>query len=184
MIVEKPSPKLDEVYRSSGMVSAEKGSEDHAPDQTSSDGVKLGKVSEKSRARQQAGVGKDGAGDMPEQAKGKGPAPDGTSTPQSMIYQATSTSSTSAGKRTNGPHRTMLIGLDQTPLIAKAFGLKPNEVLDLNRAVEQADGRAKAADKAKGEVGNVGAIGAGAGSGNGGEGKEQPGTQWRGNLHR
>lgn len=174
MIVEKPSPELDEVYRSTGRGATEEGSEERAPDQTSSEGVKLGVVSEK--ARVQEGAKSSGASELPEQAKGNGPAPDGTSTPQSMIYQpAPAMSPTSAGGKTSSPrHPSVLLGLGQAPLLAKAFGLKPNEVMDVNRALEQADGRAKAADKAKSQEGVDSER----------DEKQAPGTTWRGNLHR
>ena len=173
IIVEKPSPELDEVYRSNGIIVGQKGSEDHAPDQTSSDGIKRGEASEKSRGgeQEQGELRNEEAREMPEQAQGKSSAPDGTTTPQSMIYPASSPTTAGAGAKTTAPrHPSMLLGLGQAPLLAKAFGLKPNEMMDVKRAIEQADGRAMAADKAKAQAGD-------------GQ-KEASATEWRGNLHR
>ena len=163
--MEKPSPELDEVYRSKGVQNM-----DHAPDETSSEGMHLGAVSQTLQSVDNSAP--DGAKELPEQAKGKGPAPDGTSTPSSMIYRPQSSSSSSdqtkSTRRTTPP---MLIGLGQVTLISKAFNLKPNETMDVNRAIEQAQARAETAQPAGQEEGA-------------GVKPEQLGTTWRGNLHR
>ncbi len=176
-IVEKPSPELDEIYRSRGVVVGEEGSEDHAPDQTSSEGVKLGKVSG-NRTEQKGGeVKMDGVREMPDQAKGREPAPDGTSTPPSMMYQPKGSTSTTATAKIETPsprHPSMLLGLGQAKVLAKTFGLKSNEATDLNRAVEQAELRARAADKVNAEEMKA----------DDGGSTEKPVTTWRGNLHR
>ena len=169
MIVEKPSPELDEVYQRMGDLA----SDSKAPDQTSSSGSEIGQGSDKRVARDGKQVA-GGTEEIPEQARGNGPAPDGTSTPSSMIYKP-NMSPTSAQTDAPSPrHPSMLLGLDQVPLLIKAFQLKPNETMDVNRAVEQADGRAKAADVSTLQEG----------TGEAKQSKEGQGTIWRGNLHR
>ena len=161
MIVEKPSAELDKIYKSQGSIDGPTGGKDHAPDETSSEGVEKGKISEQGRVNE--GV-RDEASDLPEQAKGQGAAPDGTSTPKSMVYSATSKPSSEGASASDtvmdaaGPaqspttkkdtrHPAMLLSKEQIPELAKAMELRANEVMDVTRAVEQADGRARAADK-------------------------------------
>ena len=166
MIVESPSAELDEVYKSQGPIDGPTGGKDHAPDETSSEGVEKGKISEKGRVNE--GVRDEGS-DLPEQAKGQGPAPDGTSTPKSMVYSASSQGASASDTVLDaaGPaqspttkkdtrHPAMLLSKEQIPALTKAMELRSNEVMDVTRAVEQADGRARAADRRDAEGANGG----------------------------
>ena len=192
MIKERPSSELDEIYASRGVVVGEAGSENKAPDATSSDGVKKGTVSEEARVGEVPAKGEE---EIPDQAKGKGAAPDGTATPESMVYDASTSTAgeiKSAGKEDKSStrraagstsksapklrHPNLLLGSNQVQLLAKKFDLKSQEMMDVVRAVEQADGRARAADK---QIAEEEARSGWAGS----QGKK-PSTNWRGNLHR
>ena len=173
MIVEKPSPELDKVYQNMGDLA----NEPKERGQTSSNGLGTGQVSDKRivRDRKERERGIDG---LPEQAKGNGPAPDGTSTPSSMIYKPNMSPTSAQDDAPGSRHPSMLLGLDQVPLLIKAFQLKSTEAMDVNRAVEQADGRAKAADKAADVKSSK------EGTSEAKQSKEEQGTTWRGNLHR
>lgn len=48
-------------------------------------------------------------------------------------------------------HPSLLLSPSQIPLLAKTFALKANEVVDVTRAVEQADYRARKADQVEAE---------------------------------
>lgn len=83
---------------------------------------------------------------------------DTTATPKSMVYDpkssSTSTSSSSsttqdAETKKEGRHPSVLITTEQIPELQKTFDLRPAEVLDITRAMEQADLRAKAADRGR-----------------------------------
>ena len=189
MIKEQPSPELDEIYASRGIVVGEPGSENKAPDATSSEGVSKGKMLDGARDGE---VPIKSEGEIPDQARGKGAAPDGTATPDSMVYEA-STSTTAEGasnsKKNEGGaeatsastsksaprlrHPSVLLGPNQVQLLAKMFDLKGQELMDIVRAVEQADGRARAADK---QMTDEEASAASQ--------EKKPTTNWRGNLHR
>ena len=177
MIIEKESPQLTEVYDSKGVVMGAEGSENVAPDSTSSDGVKQNQVSEKGSVNTAAETSTE---PLPGQAKGKGPAPDGTATPESMVYD-TSTVSEQTKSKSNAPpprprHPALLLSLNQVPILAKMFDLKGQEVMDVNRAVEQADTRAKKADEEKAQSEKE--------KEDPPKGDQKPPTNWRGNLHR
>jgi hypothetical protein len=73
-------------------------------------------------------------------------------------------------------HPSLLLTQAQIPLLQRTFDLRPAEIMDVTRAVEQADLRAKAIDRRNGM--DSGADGKGKG------GAGEAGTQWRGNLHR
>lgn len=78
-------------------------------------------------------------------------------------------------------HPNLLLTSDGVQKIAQVFALKPAEVLDMNRAVEQAGLRAKKADEERAG----GAVSGGeAQQGAVGGQSEGKGTEWRGNLHR
>lgn len=159
MIRETTDPKLDEVYRSSGVVLPAKGQENQAPDATS--GSKTGSTGSKTSAFGKAAAPAGGAGKLPLQAKGETTgAADSTSTPKSYIYSASATSfksssSSSASSAASSPasgsadpnHPSLLLTPNMVPLLTRAFDLRQVEVMDLNRAVEQADMRARKADK-------------------------------------
>lgn len=146
MIVEQPSKELDKVYQSRGVAVAVEGAENIAPDETFSEGVKLGKASGKGVAGSNGGE----AG-LASQAKGETPgAPDGTATPAEMVFDAgKSEASDSTPKLDPLPrHPSLLLAPAQVPLLAQTFDFRPHEVVDVNRAVEQAEMRAQAIDKA------------------------------------
>ena len=158
-IREKESEELSEIYAQ------------FRTDETPSSGRILDKP-ESSKGKQE----EESRGEvLPEQARGEGPAPDGTSTPKSMVYQSEGESSTQS-KSPPARHPSMMIGLDQVQLLAKAFDVKQNEVMDVNRAVEQADLRAKKRD-AEQAIQSVRDA-------NEKQKPEESGTTWRGNLHR
>lgn len=163
MIVEKPSKKLDMVYKSRGVTVALEGAENIAPDETFSEGVKLGKASGKGSVESTGGEA-----NLASQAKGETPgAPDGTATPAGMVSDAGKEGAGGSGPSLDPlpAHPSLLLAPAQVPLLAKTFDFRPHEVIDVTRAVEQAELRAKAIDKA-----NAGPDG----------GKDN----WRGNLHR
>lgn len=150
LIVEKPSKELDGIYASSGTRSI--GEENHAPDETTSKDVKLGQQGQRSGGKI---AGKED--ELPGQAKGEAAsAPDGTATPASMVYDpksnpATSSSTSSAGSssvKSKLPYPGLLLRLEDVPEIARTFGFRQTEMIDVNRAVEQADMRAKKAEAA------------------------------------
>ena len=199
MIVDKPSKELDEVYASTGIVIEEKGSENLAPDGTTSVGVKKGVISE-NKAKRNLDMAKEiERHRLPSQARVEQVAPDGTATPDSMVFeskhsQSQSLSTTPSVQETQqrvkpGPqpttrHPALLLGLKQVPILARAFDLRANEVMDINRAVEQAEQRARAADKAReGHEGQVQGQVQAQTQRTGKDGEKQ-GTSWRGNLHR
>ncbi|OCF32730.1 hypothetical protein I317_02094 [Kwoniella heveanensis CBS 569] len=176
--------------------------------------VKLGSLATSSDSQQQPSV-VDGSKELNAQAKGEtvGSA-DGTATPSSMVHQpssspasASATSSSSSSEKTSsaktgtieqpypspapGPitskahHKSLLLSPSHIPLLAKTFNLRPNEVVDITRALEQADFRARKSDKEKAEKQATEqeqqqqqqhAVGKAEGHGKG--------TEWRGNLHR
>jgi hypothetical protein len=150
MIVEKSSKDLDAVYKSKGVVAAVEGAENIAPDETFSEGLKLGKTSGKGYEVDDK-VKQDGEM-LVKQAKGEEGAIDGTATPKSMVFEskekeASGSSSDSTLKPTTR-HPGVLLSLPQVTVLARAFDFRPNEVIDVNRAVEQAELRARAAETA------------------------------------
>jgi hypothetical protein len=136
LIVETPSKDLDKVYAS--VKSGGGSKENHAPDETTSAGVATGASSE-------------GSSSSSAQAKGEAKtAPDGTATPESMVYKAEAPSKAAlVSTPPQSTHHTgLLLTLDQVPEIAKLFGLRQTEIMDVNRAVEQASNRIRAAQAA------------------------------------
>ncbi|WVF67522.1 hypothetical protein IAT40_002278 [Kwoniella sp. CBS 6097] len=82
-------------------------------------------------------------------------------------------------------HKSLLLSPSHIPLLAKTFNLRPNEIVDITRALEQADFRARKSDKEKAEKEQQeGQGGDGKGQSGTGAGEEGKGTEWRGNLHR
>lgn len=183
MIRETPSAELTSVYAAHGMRIGAKGEEDHAPDETTSKGVKLGKTKE---SKGDGGAGsqaeaKEVEGMRPQEKGEKVGSGDTTATPESMVYRSASSSSSTdtaekvapTSKPTSGVrHPSLLLTHAQVPLLQRTFDLRPNEIMDINRAVDQADLRAKAIDRRNGMA-----------TGESGKGVEPP-TKWRGNLHR
>ncbi|KAK4684193.1 hypothetical protein P7C73_g6005, partial [Tremellales sp. Uapishka_1] len=154
MIVEKPSAELTTVYETKGVAVGEDGSENIAPDSTVSTGgtavTEAEELPPAPETKEKAGEG------LVEQAKGRGAAPDGTATPASLIYEkgTVGESSGSAKAELRTRHPSLLLDASQIPLLRKTFGLKSNEVVDVVRAVEQADLRAWAVeDKEKAQAG-------------------------------
>jgi hypothetical protein len=159
MIKEAPSKELTDVYASSGISSAAKGVENHSPDETTSSGTTK-------ESKKDGGPGINDSKvqhqikDMGEQEKGETPGSgDTTITPESMVYEPITTSSTTSTPEGDAPvskptsgvrHPSLLLSTAQIPLLQKTFDLRPAEVLDITRAVEQADLRAKAVDRRNG----------------------------------
>lgn len=163
MITEEPSKELTEVYRTRGTQIGEKGQEDHAPDQTTSAGLG-GSVKTITEGGEHGGEHADEVGRMRGQEKGeKVGSGDTTSTPSSMIYDpksksesasestSTSTSTSTSATLAKGPrHPSLLLTLAQIPVLQRTLDLRPAEIMDITRAVEQADLRAKAIDRRNG----------------------------------
>ena len=173
VIAEKTSAELTEVYESSGSSVSEKGQEDWAPDGTSSQGVKADKTASNSVVKKESSS-PDSTGTVTPQAAGQGPAPDGTTTPPDLVYAPPSEKSATPPptKPSKQPHPSLLLHVNQVKLLEKTFDLRPLEVIDVNRAVEQADQRAKKAEEQVDQREKEK------------DGKAEPGTAWRGNLHR
>ena len=150
MIVEKPSKDLDAVYKSKGAVVAVEGAENIAPDETFTEGVKLGKTTGKGYEVDDK-VKQDGE-KLVKQAKGEEGAIDGTATPKSMVFESKGKESAGvledSSLNASARHPGVLLSLAHVPLLAKTFDFRPHEVIDVNRAVEQAELRARAADAA------------------------------------
>ncbi|WWC63444.1 uncharacterized protein I303_106046 [Kwoniella dejecticola CBS 10117] len=211
LIVEKESKELSEIYATKPSSIESGKDENKAPDETSSKGAHLKDLS---KEHVEAGTHEGGVEKLPAQSKGEAEgAIDGTSTPESLIHKP-STSSTAAPGTTvpktddstkgtekksiqqpfpapaPGPitskasHRSLLLSPSQIPLLAKTFSLKPLEIMDITRAVEQADYRARKADKAKADKANEAVAAAAQEAKKDGEGKKEKSTEWRGNLHR
>lgn len=145
MIVEKPSKDLDAVYQSKGAVAVE-GGENIAPDETFSEGVKLGKTSGKGYKVDEQ-VKRDGE-KLVKQAKGEVGAIDGTATPKSMVYDGKDDAEVlDDSTLSSARHPGILLSPRQVPVLARTFDFRPHEIIDVNRAVEQAEIRARAADE-------------------------------------
>lgn len=164
MIHETPSKELTEVYKTRGTQIGEKGQEDHAPDQTHTDstGASVAGRSLKEGVDVDSKEGGEHAGEigkMSPQEKGeKVGSGDTTATPQSMVYhpkstpESSSTATTSESKKqgSSARHPSLLLTQAQIPLLQRTFDLRPAEIMDITRAVEQADLRAKAIDRRNG----------------------------------
>lgn len=181
MIRETPSKDLSDVYASHGAQVGDKGTEDHAPDETSSSGINLGK---ETKGDGGPGLEAKGVESMNPQEKGeKVGSGDTTATPKSMVYDPSSPSSTTESKDAVAPasqptsgvrHPSLLLTHAQVPLLRRTFDLRPNEIMDINRAIDQADLRAKAIDRKNGMDTSTSTT----------ANSEGEGTKWRGNLHR
>lgn len=182
------------MYHTHGVQIGGQGAEDHAPDQThtgTASASSLGGSGElpkqlTSEPQLTSTTNDDQAGiiqEMNPQEKGeKVGSGDTTHTPPSMIFefqQPTPESEVAPSLKPNSglKHPSLLLTLAQVPILQKTFELRPNEIMDITRAVEQADLRAKAIDRRN-------AMDTGSGSGSGGESEKGEGTKWRGNLHR
>lgn len=180
MIKETPSKELTKVYASSGtpntQARSQEGIENHSPDETSSAGLKAGttspnsttdagkeeiqgKAAQISQMNPQEKGEKTGSGDTTATPDSMvyTPAPK-TPTPDSMVYERTSMSETISTPEGDAPataksgkkHESLLLSPAQIPVLKEMFDLRPGEVLDITRAVEQADLRAKAIDRRNG----------------------------------
>ncbi|WVW85441.1 hypothetical protein I302_107479 [Kwoniella bestiolae CBS 10118] len=190
LIVEQESKDLTKVYASKGI----EGSENNAPDQTSSEGENLKDLATDTTTNiVRDGSRADEAG-IPGQAKGEsGTAVDGTTTPESMVYNPSSSEKKEEKKKEGklakaGPikskaqHPSLLLSPSQVPLLAETFELSALEVIDVVRAIEQADYRARKADKEKADKEKSDKEEGVKGDKEKKEGEK--GTEWRGNLHR
>ncbi|WVR09445.1 hypothetical protein IAU60_006512 [Kwoniella sp. DSM 27419] len=172
LIVEKEDRTLSEVYADKA-ASTSSTRANHAPDETHTQG----KIEELTEEGDKQDLRGDQAKGMAPQAKGETEgAVDGTSTPASMVHTGSASASTSASSDSKatgasehktgtldqplpapapGPitskaqHPSLLLSPGQIPNLARTFDLRPNEVVDITRAVEQADFRARKADKEK-----------------------------------
>ena len=148
MITESPSKELTKIYESSSKQgTAKKGEvENHSPDETTTSKPII----------ESKGDGGPGLNAVKSQIEGMNPqekgekvgSGDGTHTPKSMVYDPSSNTTKDEPKE-GGRHPSLLITTEQIPELQKTFDLRPAEVLDITRAVEQADLRAKAADRGR-----------------------------------
>lgn len=156
MITESPSKELTKIYESTPTTSLKQGSakegevENHSPDETSTSKPII----------ESKGDGGPGLNAVKAEIEGMNPqekgekvgSGDATATPKSMVYDPKSSSSSNTTKdepKEGGRHPSLLITTEQIPELQKTFDLRPAEVLDITRAVEQADLRAKAADRGR-----------------------------------
>jgi len=157
MITESPSKELTKIYESTPTTSLKQGSakegelENHSPDETS---TSKPIVESKGDGGPGLNAVKAEIEVMNPQEKGeKVGSGDATATPKSMVYDPKSSSSSNTTKdespKEGGRHPSLLITTEQIPELQKTFDLRPAEVLDITRAVEQADLRAKAADRGR-----------------------------------
>jgi len=161
MISESPSKELTDIYSSvsaTGSANANgngRGIENHSPDETTT--TSSSKVVE----TESKGDGGPRLGEVKKQIEGMNPqekgekvgSGDGTHTPQSMVYDpstSTSTSQTNTSNNKEERHHSLLITSEQIPTLQQTFDLRPAEILDITRAIEQADLRAKATDRRSG----------------------------------
>jgi hypothetical protein len=153
MITESPSKELTKIYESTPTTSLKQGSEkegeveNHSPDETSTSKPII----------ESKGDGGPGLNAVKSEIEGMNPQEKGekvgsgdtTATPKSMVYDPKSASTTRDEPKEGGRHPSLLITSEQIPELQKTFDLRPAEVLDITRAVEQADLRAKAADRGR-----------------------------------
>ena len=159
MISESPSKELTDIYSSvfvsTGSTNANgngRGIENHSPDET---------TTSSSSETESKGDGGPRLGEVKKEIEGMNPqekgekvgSGDGTHTPQSMVYDpstSTSTSQTNTSNNKEERHHSLLITSEQIPTLQQTFDLRPAEILDITRAIEQADLRAKATDRRSG----------------------------------
>jgi hypothetical protein len=147
MITESPSKELTKIYESTPTSSSKQGVENHSPDETSTSKPII----------ESKGDGGPGLNAVKSEIEGMNPQEKGekvgsgdtTATPKSMVYDPKSSSTTKDEAKEGGRHPSLLITSEQIPELQKTFDLRPAEVLDITRAVEQADLRAKAADRGR-----------------------------------
>jgi hypothetical protein len=147
MITESPSKELTKIYESTPTSSSKQGVENHSPDETSTSKPIV----------ESKGDGGPGLNAVKSEIEGMNPQEKGekvgsgdtTATPKSMVYDPKSSSKTRDEPKEGGRHPSLLITTEQIPELQKTFDLRPAEVLDITRAVEQADLRAKAADRGR-----------------------------------
>jgi hypothetical protein len=147
MITESPSKELTKIYESTPTSSSKQGVENHSPDETSTSKPII----------ESKGDGGPGLNAVKAEIEGMNPQEKGekvgsgdtTATPKSMVYDPKSSSTTKDEPKEGGRHPSLLITSEQIPELQKTFDLRPAEVLDITRAVEQADLRAKAADRGR-----------------------------------
>jgi hypothetical protein len=189
MIKEKASPALNDVYHSTGIVVPAEGEENSAPDSTFTpkSAITGGVGAVPGGASASAGTGKSAkATSIPDQATGEtSTSTDGTTTPSDMIHptakassSSSSTSDTASATSLPPPtprHPSLLLTWNQVPLLAKTFDLHPAELIDINRAVQQAESRLRKLDEAGNQHKSEEELKVAA--------KQRP-TNWKGNLHR
>lgn len=151
MITESPSKELTKIYESTptttqGTTTKQGEVENHSPDETTTSKPII----------ESKGDGGPGLNEVKAEIEGMNPqekgekvgSGDGTHTPKSMVYDPSSNTRKDEPKE-GGRHPSLLITTEQIPELQKTFDLRPAEVLDITRAVEQADLRAKAADRGR-----------------------------------
>jgi hypothetical protein len=161
MITESPSKELTDIYQTATSTNGNgngngKGVENHSPDETTTT-TKNTVIESKGDGGPGLDARKADIEGMGSQEKGeKVGSGDTTHTPNSMVYDPSTSTSNSGSKSSttkegsgsgSGRHPSTLLGSEHIPLLKEAFDLRPAEVLDITRAVEQADLRAKAADR-------------------------------------
>jgi hypothetical protein len=148
MITESPSKELTKIYQSTPTATSKQGGvENHSPDETTTSKPII----------ESKGDGGPGLNQVKSEIEGMNPQEKGekvgsgdtTATPKSMVYDPSSTTQTQDETKKNERHPSLLITTEQIPELQKTFDLRPAEVLDITRAVEQADLRAKAADRGR-----------------------------------
>lgn len=135
---------LDAVYEG-------RGGEDHAPDATSTPRNLTGQLTPHEDVTQTPSIG------VPNPANVE-VAPDTTATPDAMVFPGEKSEVTLNPPASTANSDDLFLNVEQVPFLASQFHLLPSEIVDISRAVEQAELRVQ--------------------KGNGG------GTAWKGNLHR
>lgn len=161
MITEKPSDALNDIY-SAKISSAPPGSENVAPDVTRAP-LPSDKEPKKGGSPGPADASTPlAAAGLPGQAKGEVVGGgDGTATPEALIYnpgeeakaaakEAADEKAASGEPAPAARYPGMMIITGQIPALERAFDLREQECIDIERAIEQADHRAREAEKVLG----------------------------------
>ncbi|WVN86192.1 uncharacterized protein L203_101353 [Cryptococcus depauperatus CBS 7841] len=127
LIVEKESPELTEIYAGKGKA-AHKTNQDGGLDAQTEKG---GAVHETATPESMASRSEENTSKQKQYGTVNQPMP--PPAPGPITSKAT--------------HPSLLLSPSQIPILVKAFNLKPNEVVDITRAVEQADFRARKAEE-------------------------------------
>lgn len=161
MIVEKPSDQLNAIYESTS-AQAPRGSENSAPDNTRAPRPNEEPAKEGGKPGPADTASASAAAPLPAQAKGESVgAADSTSTPEELIFnpgeeaKAAAKDAADEKKAAGEPaprarYPGMMIVVGQIPALERDFDLRDQEVIDIERAIVQADHRAREAEKVLG----------------------------------